>query len=75
MINWYLVRRHRLLAVGALGGGVDPHGGQARRDVLAQLLQHDRRAGAHRLRVGEGLVEDVFKGLSNEGGKWHENCS
>ena len=60
----HLVSRHRLLAVRALGGGVDPDGGEAGRNVPAQLLQHDGLAvAAHRLRVGDRLVEDVFKGL------------
>lgn len=51
VIDSHLVGRHRLLAVGALGGGVDADGGKARRDVLAQLLQHDGSAVVHRLRV------------------------
>ena len=60
----YLVSGDGLLAVGALRGGVDADGGEARGNVPAQLLEHDRRTvDARRLRVGEGLVENVLKSL------------
>ena len=60
----HLVCGDGLLAVGALRGGVDADGGEARGNVPAQLLELDRRTvSARRLRVGHGLVENVLKCL------------